>query len=108
EVRREVAGGGGMGRDDARSVQEFRIAGDQRGNMRPFPHGPSEQASRILSEQLLDGRDVVARRPSKSEVARMRAFSRRGPVGSIERGEVYVPHLLVGPIPANVPTRREG
>src|SRR5439155_17994233 len=38
----------------------------------------------------------------------MRALSRHGPIGSIERGEVDVPHLLVDPVPADVPTRREG
>src|SRR6266480_2256293 len=93
---------------DSISLQEFRIARDQGGNVRRFPHRPTEQASRILSEKPSDGRDVVARRLSKSEVARMRAFSRHGPVGSIKRGEVYVPHLLVDPIPADVSTRREG
>src|SRR5437867_1478176 len=108
EVRPEVSNRLAIAQDDSISLQEFRIARDQRGNVRRFSHGPTEQASRILSEQPLDGRDVVARRPSESKVARMRALSRHGPIGSIERGEVDVPHLLVDPIPANVPTRREG
>src|SRR5437016_5820069 len=108
EVRPEVSNRLAIAQDDSISLQEFRIARDQRGNVRRFPHGPTEQASRILSEQPLDGRDVVARRPSESKVARRRALSRHGPIGSIERGEVDVPHLLVDPIPANVPTRREG
>src|SRR5437773_840287 len=108
EVRPEVSNRLAIAQDDSLSLQEFRIARDQRGSVRRFPHGPTEQASRILSEQPLDGRDVVARRPSESEAARMRALSRHGPIGSIERGEVDVPHLLVDPVPADVPTRREG